>query len=282
MQDGTGSTTYQATYAYDPVGNRTGQTVNGAATSYSYNTLDQLTSSTAISGTTSYAYNGRGDLASVQAPGGTTTYTWDAADRRAGATLPDGTATSYGYDADGRRVSQAVTPSGGAATTTNYLWDEASAYGDVVAETDGGGNLTAGYTLGAAPCGCGGGGAFTGAVLAQTRGASTSYYLADGQGSTRALTDGGGNVTDTYRYDAYGDLLGRTGTTTNSYLYTGQQFDASTGLYDLRARYYNPATGLFLSKDSDLIDSRNPGALVENIGRCVRRLRAFAPATRTQ
>jgi hypothetical protein len=45
----------------------------------------------------------------------------------------------------------------------------------------------------------------------------TSYYLQDGQGSTRALTSNSGAVTDTYTYSAYGELLDRTGTTVNAY-----------------------------------------------------------------
>ncbi|MDX1992375.1 MAG: RHS repeat-associated core domain-containing protein [bacterium] len=48
----------------------------------------------------------------------------------------------------------------------------------------------------------------------------------------------------TFDYTAFGDLLS-TGTPTTDYLYTGQQFDAATGLYSLRARYYDPGTGRF-------------------------------------
>jgi RHS repeat-associated protein len=52
--------------------------------------------------------------------------------------------------------------------------------------------------------------------------------------------------------------LNQAGTTTNSYLYTGQQFDSLTGLYDLRARYYDPALGRFLSQDTYPYNSSNP------------------------
>jgi len=86
-------------------------------------------------------------------------------------------------------------------------------------------------------------------LLAQTRSASTSYYLTDAQGSARALTNSSGAVTDTYDYTAFGELLASSGTTANAYLYTGQQFDAPTGLYSLRARYYDPTSGRFLSQD---------------------------------
>jgi RHS repeat-associated protein len=86
-------------------------------------------------------------------------------------------------------------------------------------------------------------------LLSQTRSGATSYYLQDAQGSTRTLTDASGNVTDTYAYTAFGETLSHNGASVNPYLYTGQQFDAASGLYYLRARYYDPALGRFLSRD---------------------------------
>ena len=55
-----------------------------------------------------------------------------------------------------------------------------------------------------------------------------------------------------------GELFNQTGTTTNSYLYTGQQFDSLTSLYSLRARYYAPNLGRFLSQDTYPYDFSNP------------------------
>ena len=66
----------------------------------------------------------------------------------------------------------------------------------------------------------------------------------------RALSDETGNITDSYSYDAYGNLLTRTGSTDNEYLYTGEQYNETTGLYYLRARYMSPSTGTFISMDS--------------------------------
>ena len=78
---------------------------------------------------------------------------------------------------------------------------------------------------------------------------TVSYYSYDGGGSVRQLTNVAGVVTDTYEYDAFGNTLTTTGSTPNAYLYRGEQYDSDLGLYYLRARYYNPATGRLISRD---------------------------------
>ncbi len=100
----------------------------------------------------------------------------------------------------------------------NCLWDEASTTGDVGLETDGSGATQASYVLG------------DDEVLAQTRSGTTNYYLDDGQGSVRDLTNSSGAITGSYTYDAFGNLLSSQGSTVNPYLYTGRQFDNLTGL----------------------------------------------------
>jgi len=68
-------------------------------------------------------------------------------------------------------------------------------------------------------------------------------------GDARFLTNMAGMVTDTYQFDAFGNQIAGTGTTANNFLYSGKQFDNSTGLYYLRARYYRMPTGRFLTID---------------------------------
>jgi RHS repeat-associated protein len=120
---------------------------------------------------------------------------------------------------------------------TNYLWDELPQYGDVVLDTDAGGVVLASYVLAESE------------LISQRRAGSTSYYLHDAQGSVRALTDLAGAITDQYTYAAFGELVEQEGATDNPYRYTGQQYDEASGLYSLRARYYDPADGRFLSRD---------------------------------
>jgi len=47
----------------------------------------------------------------------------------------------------------------------------------------------------------------------------------------------------------------------NPYLFTAQQFDSSTGLYSLRARYYDPSVGRFLSQDTANYNLTSPPSL---------------------
>ena len=88
-----------------------------------------------------------------------------------------------------------------------------------------------------------------------------SFYSYDGHGGVRLLTDDSGLVTDSYDYDAFGNLLSSTGSTSNDYRYVGERFDASLGTIDLRARKLNPATGRFISADPWAGDINRPETL---------------------
>jgi RHS repeat-associated protein len=74
----------------------------------------------------------------------------------------------------------------------------------------------------------------------------------------RYLTDVTGKVTDTYDYDAFGNVVGTTGATANVYRYQGEAFDSETGLYYLRAGYYDPVAGRFLSVDPMANQGQHP------------------------
>jgi RHS repeat-associated protein len=238
--DTTGGRIQDVAYAYDPVGNIIEKTTNGNAVSYTYNELDQLQ----IAGTTEYRYDARGNLIEVQDGADVRSFTWDAANRLVAATYSDGMSATYQYDWQGRRVMKQ-----GDTDSTHYLWDIASQYGDVVAEFDSSGAPLVEYVLAGQ------------SLIGEVRGSNASYLLTDGQGSIRTVTSNTGTVTNEYSYEAYGSLLASTGTTPNSYLYTAQQFDTETGLYSLRARYYDPAAGRFLSRDTAPFEMSDPVAI---------------------
>ena len=56
-------------------------------------------------------------------------------------------------------------------------------------------------------------------------------------------------MTDSYQFDAYGQTVSSTGSTVNPYHYSGERRDAESGMYQLRARYYHPGIGRFMSRD---------------------------------
>ncbi len=87
-------------------------------------------------------------------------------------------------------------------------------------------------------------------LISQIRGGEQDFYHVDGLGSTRALTDEAGNVTDTYDYEAFGELIDSTGEVENSYLFAGEQFDEGLGQYYLRQRYYEQGIGRFTRRDT--------------------------------
>ena len=90
---------------------------------------------------------------------------------------------------------------------------------------------------------------------------TTSFYGYDGHGSVRFLTDSTGAITDTYDYDAFGNLISQTGTTPNNYLFAGEQFDPVLGIYYNRARYYDQRQGRFWTIDTFEGDPQSPTSL---------------------
>lgn len=68
-------------------------------------------------------------------------------------------------------------------------------------------------------------------------------------------------VTDSYEHDAFGNSFTVSGSTPNEMLYRGEQYDSDLGLYYLRARYYNPLTGRFMSRDPEDANPIDPKTL---------------------
>jgi len=95
-------------------------------------------------------------------------------------------------------------------------------------------------------------------LISQSRSGINSYYHYDGHGSTRSLTNDNEIITDSYNYEAYGNILSKTGTTENNYLYSGEQFDSHLNQYYLRARYYNQNVGRFQNMDTWMGSDGNP------------------------
>jgi RHS repeat-associated protein len=149
-----------------------------------------------------------------------------------------GQTTRYSYDAFGRRVKIA---SSAGTTLYSYLG------GQLVEEQDGSGATEATYV-------------FAGGlndVVSMQRGGVNYWLHADHLRSVRTVTDSAGAVVERYEYDEFGNVAFFSGAGAlltgsavgNPFLYTGHQYDATTGFYYARNRYYDPRTGRFITRD---------------------------------
>jgi len=224
-----------ATYGLDPVGNRTSasSSISGLSpVGGAFNADDELASET-------YDSNGN-----VLTSGGKA-FSYDSENHLLSM---NGGAVSLLYDGDGNRVAKTT---GG--VTTRYLVDDLNptGYPQVVEELT---NVVVSrtYTYGLQR-------------ISQYQIVNNAwtprFYGYDGMGSVRQLTNSAGAVTDSYDYDAFGNKLNSTDTILNNYLYRGEQYDLDLGLYYLRARYYNPLTGRFMSQDPKVGEIKEPQSL---------------------
>jgi RHS repeat-associated protein len=134
----------------------------------------------------------------------------------------------YHYDPLGRRQSKTVN-----GTVTQFLSDDQEEIG----EYSGTGTLLRYYINGSS----------MDEHLAQVEASGTHYYYSvNHQGSVLATTDGSQNIS-TIGYGPYGESA--SAPTGVPFRYAGRRFDAETGLYYYRARYYSPTLGRFLQTD---------------------------------
>lgn len=116
-----------------------------------------------------------------------------------------------------------------------YLYDG----NDLLAEMDASGNILARYTQG-------------GGIeepLAQFCSGSASYYETDVLGSVTSTTTPASAIANSYSYDSFGNTVTSTSPTMNSIRYAARELDPETGIYNDRARYYDPSSGRFVSED---------------------------------
>ncbi|OME00569.1 hypothetical protein BSK54_15920 [Paenibacillus odorifer] len=76
------------------------------------------------------------------------------------------------------------------------------------------------------------------------------YYLYNGHGDVVQMVDTSGAIVNSYAYDVWGNITSQKEETPNPFKYTGEVYDEETGLYYLRARYYDPSMGRFLNEDT--------------------------------
>lgn len=138
--------------------------------------------------------------------------------------------TTYEYDGFGRRIRRVAN-----GATTNYLWDADR----VIMELDASYNPTAEYTY------YGG----TDRPHSVRRAGKMYYFAQDLTGNVLGLIDTAGAVVARYEYSPYGELLSSTELFANPYQFKGREWDREARLYFVRARYYDPHLGRFISED---------------------------------
>lgn len=202
-------------FTYDKVGNRSSQTVGGVSTTYTYDNADRLTNV----GGMPFTWDDNGNLIND----GVSTYTYDFANRLTGV---NGLWSSFtfGYDGLGNRYQQTVN-----AQTITYVLDQTAGLSQILYD----GSSSYYYGLGR---------------ISQQKNGVSDYFLTDGSVSVRQLANQSGSVSFGQAFDPFGNLIGQSGQGGSNYGYSGEWTDAS-GLQNLRARYYSPSQGRFLTKD---------------------------------
>ena len=226
-------------YAYDDNGNQLRQSVS--------HILPDSTKLRPSTKDTAYGDELEGEIDSLIEK---TSYTYDGFNRLNNTeTIKAGerTAAEYIYDGDDLRVSKTVRKSGSGyrAEVTNYLYDRQN----VILETDAEGNTRASYVKGIN-------------YVSKTDGENrVSYYLFNGHGDVVQTVDAAGNTQNQYEYDIWGNPVLTIEASENAIRYAGEFLDLETGLYYLRARFYDPYIGRFTTEDSYWGEDENPLSL---------------------
>jgi len=217
----------------DAIGNHTQMTHNqplfpilqNQTNNYIYNSDNRLVT---IDGQI-VTYNANGDLTSI----GTNSYNYDFEDRLVQCSLTN-TSNTFNYDGLGNRLACMMN-----GQARRFALDRSGALTQVLVEVDTNNTPVAYYVYGLGL-----------AERISSDGTAATYHF-NIQGSTVALTDSGGNVTDSYAYDSFGVLANCDGTSSQPFRYLGKYgvLDDGIGVYYARARYFSAQLGRFLTKD---------------------------------
>lgn len=223
-------------YSYDANGNRTN-------TGYQTGPNNQLLSD----GQYTYAYDGAGNLIKRTeiATGNVTEYSWDYRNRLTSVVSLDASGNvtqkvDYTYDVFDRRIAKSVDPDGAgpqSAAVTRFVYNG----NNIALQFNGSGVLTDRYLYGPS----------ADQIFADQNAINgVLWSLTDNLGSIRNLINSSGAIVDHIQYSSFGQITSESNAAIDFlFAYAGQQLDRETGLQDDGVRYYNPATGRFLSQD---------------------------------
>jgi RHS repeat-associated protein len=211
-------------YGYDACGSRVNCTTSGGTVNYLYDAANRLLQT----GDNKYEWDKSGNLIAKTSSGGKTTYQYNAANELTSIGYPDSTITNYEYYPDGRLISKTS-----GANQTCYIYSGQN----VLYETKGDWTPTAEYnSIG-----------IDDAISVKQAG-NYYFYLYDYVGSVVGVANSSEQLVSTCSYDPFG-VPSVSGNFPNSHLFINREYDPKSQLYNLRARYYDPFTGRFISKD---------------------------------
>ena len=209
-------------YAYDPVGNRVSKTLDDVSTTaYTYDSMDQMLTATGMG----FDWDPNGNMLDRNDGTYKWNYTYDPMNRLKAVTREGSPFAEYYYDAGGRRVQSGGSVDG----TVDYVYSGLN----IIDEISGGTHEKHTYA--------------GGMHIASSTSGTVEYYHVDHLGSTRLKTNSTGEKVYSSNYEPFGPGVGEPGS--EDYRYTGKHEDPS-GLYYFGARYYDPITGRFTTRDT--------------------------------
>jgi RHS repeat-associated protein len=234
MTPGTNST---LTYGEDASSNLTTLSTGASGT---YNHASELTSSSLSGTTTNYAYDASGNRTGASV-GGTSTVsgTYNGAEQATSYSNSVANMTTATYDGDELRVSASSSPTGGSSSTQNFVWDTTSSVPRDLMDS------TNAYLYG--PSG-------TPFEQVNLSTGAITYLASDALGSVRGVVSSTGTLSASTSYDAWGNPETTGGLSAQTPFGFAGGYTDPTGLVYLIGRYYDPATGQFLSVDP-LVDA---------------------------
>ena len=234
----------ETAYVYDLCGNRLKKLDKSGTEEYHYNRKNQLICRFSEKDKTAYCYDKQGNLLEAAGAEGTAVFSYNAFHQQTAVTMPDGKHLENRYDAEYLRAG---TVENGTVTSFSYhngeLLAESSPEGDTISRYIPGYGVAAGWNR---------------------EKSGYHYYHLDEQNSTAYITGGSCEIENRYEYDAFGVLQDSREELPNRILYTGQQYDQTSGQYYLRARFYNPVIGRFVQEDVYRGDGLNLYAYCKN------------------
>lgn len=235
-----GDLIYEEKFTYDAVGNRLSKRrtgLNPQSVDYVYNARNQLVSS---SDGKTYTYDANGNCIAIAYPGGVTTMTYDVLNRLIGYSGPNG-AEEFTYRGLGwHKWKTSETDTNGDTVITSFQYDGNNIIADYAGPDY---KLTHLYATA---------GLDRQISMTVVNGPNQGnyYYVHDGLGSVRTLTDSTGLVQNRYDYTAFGEPIpDGPENIPQRYGYTGRENNAINGNMNYRNRNYNPAIGRFDRRD---------------------------------